>query len=36
MIHPEGFVDPKNAEKYASFKVHLCVKASISELEYSF
>ena len=38
MMQPEGFVDPTNAGKICKLQkeIHLWIKASISELEYSF
>ena len=37
MMQPEDFVDPTNAGKICQLqKIHLWIKASMSELEYSF
>ena len=34
MMQPEGFVDPKNADKVCKLQLNLWVGASISELEH--
>ena len=35
MMQPEGFVDPKDANKVQAPVIHLWTGASISELEYT-
>ena len=35
MMQPEGFVDPKGANKMCKLAIHLWTGASISELEYA-